>query len=452
MRLAISQRRFQSRAAAAGLFVSTLTLASVVSAGVANAVIFNKRFAFEATLVTSITDDYSSPGYRAGDVRNQRFVDFHSDANMSAVFGETRYISTSSPDNNIIGGQLDGDPYYCTGCNGSYLLDFTATSIGTARGVFGVGLDVLIQDERVLGTTAFVTYGDGTTENFAVPGGPPFTTTQFWGITDPRLISSIAFGLRNGEANSDGSVQRMAHDNLTIGTQAQVLPEPSAILLFGLGLVGLGLTLRRARPAAMRRGEQQAIGSPRLAISRRPTRSTTVTAGLFVSTLALASVVSAGMANAVIFDNRIAFEATLGMLITDDYSSLGYAAGDVTNAANFDIHTDANMSAIFGETRYTSTILPIPFTNRNFVRQTSGDAYYCGDCNASYLLDFTATSIGTPSGVFGVGFDVRIVAENIQAGETAAFVTYGDGTIESFAIPGQPDFTTDQFWALPTHA
>ena len=34
-------------------------------------------------------------------------------------------------------------------------------------------------------------------------------------------------------------------DDLTIGTQAKVLPEPSAVLLFGLGLVGLGFALRR---------------------------------------------------------------------------------------------------------------------------------------------------------------------------------------------------------------
>ena len=241
-RFAIPRRRSRSSEVTAGLFVSTVTLASIVSAGAANAVIFNDRIPFEATLGVSITDDYSSPGYAAGDVIDIGTLDIHSDANMSAVFGETRYTTTGSPNNNIIGGQRQGDPYYCAGCNGSYLLDFTATSIGTANGVFGVGLDVLIEEELVGGTTAFVTYGDGATENFVIPGLPDVTTDQFWGITDTRLISSIAFGLPNG--GGSGST-RMAHDNLTIGTRVQALPEPSAILLFGLGLVGLGLALQR---------------------------------------------------------------------------------------------------------------------------------------------------------------------------------------------------------------
>ena len=245
MPLGISWKNRRPGAVTAGLFVSALALVSLASAGVANAVIFNDRGAFEATLGTSITDDYSSPGYLSGDVIDNPASDTHSDVNMSAIFGETRYISTGFPDSNSIGGQSVGNPNYCGGCPGSYLLDFTTTSIGTANGVFGVGLDVLVGSEVVFGTTAFVTYGDGTTENFAIPGGPPFVGTPFWGITDPRLISSIAFGLPNGGTSNDNSVQRMAHDNLTIGMQAQVLPEPSAVLLFGLGLAGLGFAMRR---------------------------------------------------------------------------------------------------------------------------------------------------------------------------------------------------------------
>ena len=245
MPLGVFRESRRSAALTVGLFVSALTLVSLASAGVANAVIFNNRGAFEATLGTSITDDYSSPGYFAGDRSDFGTFDIHSDANMSAVFGETRYSATGSPDFNLVTGQGSGNPYYCAGCNMSYLLDFTMTSIGTANGVFGVGLDVLIVEEEVFGTTAFVTYGDGTTENFTIPGGPPFTSDAFWGITDPRLISSIAFGLPDGGTNFEDLVQRMAHDNLTIGMQAQVLPEPSAILLFGLGLAGLGFAMRR---------------------------------------------------------------------------------------------------------------------------------------------------------------------------------------------------------------
>ena len=245
MTLGISWKSRRSGAVTAGLFVSALTLVSLASAGVAKAVIFNDRGAFEATLGTSITDDYASPGYLSGDVFDNVTSDTHSDANMSAIFGQTRYSTTGAPDANTVSGQALGNPNYCGGCPGSYLLDFTTTSIGTANGVFGVGLDVLVGLEIVFGTTAFVTYGDGTTENFAIPGGPPFAGSPFWGITDPRLISSIAFGLPNGGTNTDNSVQRMAHDNLTIGMQAQVLPEPATLALFGLGLASLGFAMRR---------------------------------------------------------------------------------------------------------------------------------------------------------------------------------------------------------------
>ena len=250
----------RSGAVAVGLFVSALTLVSLAFASTANAVIFNDRSAFEATLGTFITDDYSDPGYFQGDRFDLVDFDVHTDGHMSDVLGETRYTTTGPNRNdNAILGQRN-DPYYCSGCLNSYHLDFTSTSIGTANGVFGVGLDVLIEEEEVFGTTAFVTYGDGTTENFAIPGEPTFTTDQFWGITDSRLISSIAFGLPDGVTTGSLPLRfrnpylYMAHDNLTIGmpAQVQVLPEPSAVLLFGLGLAGLGFAKRRAandRPA-----------------------------------------------------------------------------------------------------------------------------------------------------------------------------------------------------------
>ena len=221
-----------------------LALLSLATANVANAaLIFNDRPTFEAALGTFIVDDYSNPGYLMGDDLDLPTFDIHSDNNMSAIVGETQYTSTGFPDNNFITGQSSGDPFYCAGCNGSYLLDFTSTSVGTAQGVFGVGLDIEGIAENVFGTTAFVTFGDGSTGNFMIPE----SVDAFWGITDALLISSIHFGLMDGGTNTDNSVQRMAHDNLTIGPRLTAVPEPATLWSFALGLVGLAVLARRRR-------------------------------------------------------------------------------------------------------------------------------------------------------------------------------------------------------------
>jgi len=132
---------------------------------------------------------------------------------MSSILGETVYETTGWSNSNIIVGQTGGDPYYCAGCNGSYRLTFTSTSIGTPLGVYGVGFDMKGSEQFVFGTTAYVTYGNGDTSNFALPE----YQTVFWGITDTRLIQSIYIGLVDGGTNTDNSVHRMAHDDLTIG-------------------------------------------------------------------------------------------------------------------------------------------------------------------------------------------------------------------------------------------
>ena len=72
-----------------------------------------------------------------------------------------------------------------------------------------MGLDVR-DEENPFGTTAFVTYGDGTTHNFAMP-----EEDAFWGLTSDALITTIHFGLPDGGTSTDG--QRFNMDNLTIG-------------------------------------------------------------------------------------------------------------------------------------------------------------------------------------------------------------------------------------------
>jgi hypothetical protein len=193
----------------------------------ANAVVIFDRATFEAALDTKIVDDYENPSY----------VFVQPDADMSAVVGETQYTSTGFPNNNIVF-QSGGNHYYCAGCNGSFLLDFTSTSVSGAGGVYGVGFD--FSNGRTLPYVAYVTYGNGSTENLALsPAG--FPDLEFWGITSDLLIASIHFGLTDGGTTREGD---FALDNLTIGNAGSV-PEPGSLTLLGLGLAGLGLSRRR---------------------------------------------------------------------------------------------------------------------------------------------------------------------------------------------------------------
>lgn len=202
------------------------------------AIIYSDQADFEATLGNSFIDDYSDDAYRRGDEVNASTFDSFSNAAISAIMGETVYRSTGFDDMNFIVGQLAGDYAYCAGCNGSFLLDFTSTSVGTDTGVFGVGLSIY-GEERVFGTIAFVTFGDGSTSNFVLPAAVE-GESPFWGITSSALISSIHFGLEDGQTTTSS---RMALDSLIIGSASDI-PEPSTLFL---SLLAGGLLLARRR-------------------------------------------------------------------------------------------------------------------------------------------------------------------------------------------------------------
>lgn len=231
---------------------SIFALAGVVAVGVGFAgsaeafSLFSNRSTFESQLDNFIVDNYSNPGYFAGDNFDAASLDSHTDTNMSSIVGETQYTTTGFSNNNLIANQSSGDPLYCAGCNGSFLLDFTSTSVGNDSGVFGVGFDVGRQN--VFGTFAFVTFGDGSTDNFLVPE----RVTAFWGLTSDLLISSIHFGLENGGSNTDNNVQRMALDNLTIGSArtSTEVPEPASTLaLLAFGVAAAGTVLKKKQAA-----------------------------------------------------------------------------------------------------------------------------------------------------------------------------------------------------------
>lgn len=212
------------------------------------AVVYSNRAAFEATLGASFTENYDSAAYEAGDLFNSSIggLDIYTDAAMSAIAGQTRYTTTGRTNFNIITkvspntGAMTGN-YYCAGCNGSFLLDFTATSFGGASGVFGVGLNFASEAEPYL---AFVKYGDGSTQNFTL-GSVPSSSPAFFGLTSTAGITSIAFGLIDGGATTDGL---FGIDNLTIGrARAQQVPEPAGWALVTMALAMLALAGRRNR-------------------------------------------------------------------------------------------------------------------------------------------------------------------------------------------------------------
>ncbi len=203
-------------------------LASTVMVAAAHAAtnVYADAASFNATLSSSIVDDYSNPGY----------VFIQGDEAMSGVLGETRYASTGFSNLNIVTGR------YCAGCNGSFSLFFDETSLGTMSGVFGVGFNF---ENRFDFYSALVTFGDGDSALYALPTPEfPKPANPFFGITSDRRILSIAVG-PNGLPAQEGF---FAIDNLTIGSGA---PEPStwAIMLTGFGSVGA--MLRRRRQVAL---------------------------------------------------------------------------------------------------------------------------------------------------------------------------------------------------------
>ncbi|MEH6478131.1 MAG: hypothetical protein V7727_20730 [Sneathiella sp.] len=199
---------------------------------------YTDRSLFEATLGTSVTDDFSDAGYgRPALGTVSRFTN----AEMSAVLGETDYTSTSIGypirSNTVFGINAANGYAYCAGCNGSFNLGFTSTSVGTSDGVYGVGIAFLNYEDPFF--TAFVTFGDGSTANYALPQSNSFQT--FFGITSDLLVTSMHLGLVDGATAQYKGL--FVLNNLTIGSAASIsaVPLPAALPLYGAGMALLGL-------------------------------------------------------------------------------------------------------------------------------------------------------------------------------------------------------------------
>jgi hypothetical protein len=189
---------------AVGLFLLAVLGAAGIPAQAATPTFYTDRATFEAALATMVTDYYATPPYPGNGV--------YLDAPFSDYEGETDYHTTGFGDTNIL-----NNGTYCAGCNGSFELSFQTTSVTQSGiGVYGVGLDIL-DNSSLLPYHAFITYGDGTTGNIALPVVEQ-PGSSFFGVTAPELIVSIHFGLSGGEptTSDDGS---FVIDNLTIGSE-----------------------------------------------------------------------------------------------------------------------------------------------------------------------------------------------------------------------------------------
>ena len=166
------------------------------TASAATPTYYNNQATFQGGLTQSVTDDYSNPGY----------VFLQNNAAMSAVVGESDYESTGHNNLNIVSGG-----YYCAGCNGSFRLTFTTTSVGTAQGVDAIGFTIPIHDQ---GTPyfAYITFADGDHANIQLP-----TAGNFWGVSAPQQITNIHFGLTMGGTTTGGS---FGIDNLKVGSMS----------------------------------------------------------------------------------------------------------------------------------------------------------------------------------------------------------------------------------------
>lgn len=136
----------------------------------------------------------------------------------------------------------------------------------------------------------------------------------------------------------------------------------------------------------------------------------------FASLAVLASLLSGTAANAAptLYDDETDFLAALNDAFTDEYDDPGYPDGDNVS--------DAAMSAVLGETDYSSTGWP----SSNLV--LGGN--YCVGCNGSFETGFTTTSIGTADGVQAVGVEIQQ-----NSGSYSAYITFEDGTTSVAALP-----------------
>lgn len=203
---------------------------------------YNDQSLFLQSTGDYIIDDYQNPCYLNQEVGKPNAYGTWNNTQMSSILGETQYESTFWG-NNTVYRQSDTDNfYYCAGCNGTFRLTFTQTTVGSSSGVFGAGFSVYSNDPTSSPNhyVAFVTFGDGSSLNLELPGGSQPNPVPFWGITSATMITSIHVGLPGGTPTNYGG---FIMDDLIIASHP--VPEPTSLLFLGIGLMGLAGVRKR---------------------------------------------------------------------------------------------------------------------------------------------------------------------------------------------------------------
>ncbi|HKQ44818.1 MAG TPA: PEP-CTERM sorting domain-containing protein [Rhizomicrobium sp.] len=225
------------RAAVAAVAASLLISGSAM----AGTVTYSSQASFLAAVGSYITDDYSNPGYLKSFGGPPNIM---TDAYMSSVLHETQYVATKWSNANLVVGS-PAQPFYCTGCNGSFDLIFKTTSLSTGGGVYGVSFNYRNGFPRTTDTgfDFFVTFADGSSWDFVPPLSTSTLPNDFFGITSDLQIADIYIG----DHHTPSSNTRFLLDNLTIAAAKAParVPEPLSLGMFGAGLAGLAALRRR---------------------------------------------------------------------------------------------------------------------------------------------------------------------------------------------------------------
>jgi hypothetical protein len=146
----------------------------------------------------------------------------------TATINGTGYVNQVTSGTNGVGRYpISGTKYWETGS--SFYIDFSAPV--AAFGFYGIDIgdfDGQVTVTLSNGETVFYNVGNST----EITGG----SVLYWGVIDTeRLFTRVAFG------NTEEGTDFFGFDDMTIGSREQVVPspEPTTMLLLGLGVLGL---------------------------------------------------------------------------------------------------------------------------------------------------------------------------------------------------------------------
>jgi hypothetical protein len=148
-----------------------------------------------------------------------------------------------------------------------------------------------------------------------------------------------------------------------------------------------------------------------------------------------------------LFSQRQAYYAASGPRVIDNYESPDYQS----------VMTDAAMSAVLGETDYTTYGGNVVDYNNILPGFGVGRSHaYCSLCYGSFRLSFGDTSLASNGGVFGVGIDITANGGLVLPHVHSATVTFVGGAVATYLLPyvaeAYPARPNPQFWGITADA